>query len=127
MQMPSKEAERLQRIEQWRQHGHDVIDHGLGHCRFLCLESVQLRRLQKLEAIGRRHRDIEGDALMMHSERHVDAGGAEPPHFLVEGRLACDLLAVHSEDDVAVLSSARAAGPLAEIPITTTRLSISVE
>src|SRR5581483_6413390 len=71
--------------------------------------SVQLRRLQKLEAIGRRHRDVESDALMMraalmmHGERHVDAGSAERPHLLVEAGLARDLLAVNGEDDVAGL------------------------
>ncbi len=31
VQMPLEEAERFQRIKQRRQHGHDVVHHGLGH------------------------------------------------------------------------------------------------
>src|SRR4051812_32593834 len=65
--------------------------------------SVQLRRLQELETIGRGHRDVEGDAFMMYRQRHVDAGSAEAPQLLVEAGLARDLLAVDREDDVAGL------------------------
>ncbi len=33
MQLPLKEAEGFQRVEQRRQHSHDVVHHGLGHRR----------------------------------------------------------------------------------------------
>ena len=31
MQMARDEGERFQRVEQWRQHGHDVVHHGFAH------------------------------------------------------------------------------------------------
>src|SRR3954452_22972123 len=74
--------------------------------------SVQLRRLQELEAIGRGHRDVEGDAFMMYRQRHVDAGGAEAPQLLVEARLARDLLAVDREDDAGGLELVAGGGTI---------------
>src|ERR1700751_3689960 len=64
---------------------------------------VQPRRLEQFGTIGRGQHYIEGDALMIDRERHIDAGGAERPELAVETGLARDLFAVHSEDDVAGL------------------------
>ena len=49
MQMPGEVAERFQRVEQWRQHGHDVVNDGLGHCRFLCLDQCSFGAFRSLK------------------------------------------------------------------------------
>jgi hypothetical protein len=36
IQMPRDEAERFQRLQQGRQHGDDVVHHGLAHRALLC-------------------------------------------------------------------------------------------
>src|SRR5579871_3599602 len=64
---------------------------------------MKLRSLQELGPVGRSERDVEGDAFMMHRQRHVDAGGTQSPELSVEAGLACDFLAVDGEDHVACL------------------------
>ena len=63
------ERESLQRLQKWRQHGHDVVDHGLAHRAFLLLEQsgtgscvplMQPRGLEQFGAVGRVRRvDID--------------------------------------------------------------------
>src|SRR5947208_15658190 len=65
--------------------------------------SMKPRRLQQLGAIGRAQYHVEGDALMVNREGHVDAGGAERPELAVETGLAGDLVAADRKDDVACL------------------------
>ena len=40
---------------------------------------MQPRRLQQFGAVDRGQRHVEGDALMIDGQRHVDAGGAQRP------------------------------------------------
>src|SRR6202171_2763029 len=61
--------------------------------------SMQPRPLEQLGAIGRGQHHIEGDAFMVHRERHVDAGSSERPEFSVDGGLAWDPFALHGQDD----------------------------
>src|SRR5829696_6265110 len=74
-------------------------------CTLLSMEtrSMQSWRLQQLGAVDRTQHHVEGDALMVDRERHVDAGSAERPELSVEAGLAGDLVAVDREDDVAGL------------------------
>src|SRR5258705_13457797 len=89
--------------------------------------SMKLWSLEEFGAVGRSHRYIEGVALTIERERHVDPGSAERPQFFIKLHLAHDLFAPPRQDQVAGLSSARAAGPLGAMPATTTLSSISVE
>src|SRR6185369_5234166 len=61
---------------------------------------MQSWRLQQSGAIDRAQHHVEGDALMVDRERHVDAGGAERPELSVEAGLAGDLVAADREDNV---------------------------
>jgi len=88
---------------------------------------VQPRRLEQFRAVGRGQRNIEGDALVIDGERHVDARRTERPQLSIERRLARNLLAVNREDDVAGLELGARRRPRLAMPTTTTRLSISVE
>src|SRR5215510_12845656 len=65
--------------------------------------SMQPRRLQQLGAVGRAQRHVEGDALVMDGERHIDAGSAKRPEFSIKLALAGNLVAVDAEDHVAGL------------------------
>src|SRR5450755_874097 len=67
------------------------------------LLSMQPRRLQQLGAVDRGQHYVEGDAVMVDGKRYVDAGGPERPQLSVKRGLACDLLAVDSQNDVAGL------------------------
>src|SRR6185295_19856799 len=71
----------------------------------LSMEACSMKpwRLQQPGAIGRAQHHVEGNALMVDRERHVDPGGAERPEFSVEAGLAGNLVAVDREDDVAGL------------------------
>src|SRR5258708_34896163 len=46
---------------------------------------MQPRPFEQLGAIGRGQHHVEGDAFMVHRERHVDAGSSERPELSVEG------------------------------------------
>src|SRR5581483_10439931 len=59
--------------------------------------------LEELGAVGRGQRHIKGNAFMMDSERHIDAGRAKRPEPAVEIALSGDLLAVQAKDHVACL------------------------
>src|SRR6202790_2700925 len=67
------------------------------------LASMQPRSLEQPRTVGRGQHHVEGDAVMVHGERHVDAGRPERPEFPVEGGLARDLFALHGQDHVAGL------------------------
>src|ERR1700690_70000 len=73
----------------------DTLWCGLGLVQSWCLEQPR--------TVGRGQHHIEGDALMIDGERHVDAGRPERPELPVEAGLACDLLAVDSQDHIAGL------------------------
>src|SRR3981081_1447588 len=62
---------------------------------------VQPRRLEQSGAVGRVQHYVEGHAVMVDGERHIDSGGPERPEFAIKLRLACDLFALHGQDDVA--------------------------
>src|SRR5215218_10233043 len=74
-------------------------------CTLLSMEtrSMQSWRLQQLGAVDRAQHHVEGDALMIDRERHVDSGRPQRPEFPVKTGLAGDLVAIDGEDDVAGL------------------------
>src|SRR5579872_2620859 len=73
---------------------------------------VEARRFQQPRTVGRGQHDIEGDALMMHRQWHVDAGRSQRPELAVEARLRGDLVAVDGEDHVAGLEFGAGCRPL---------------
>ena len=73
---------------------------------------MQPRCLEQFGAIDRAQHHVEGNALMIDGERHVDTGGAERPEPSVEAGLTRDLFAVHGEDDIAGLEFGARRGTL---------------
>src|SRR5665647_806088 len=73
---------------------------------------MQPRPLQQPGAVGRGQRYVEGDAVMVDGERHVDTCRPERPEFAVEAALTGDLLALHRQDDVASLEFGACRGAL---------------
>src|SRR4051812_9193323 len=63
--------------------------------------SMQPRSLEESRAVGRFDLDVEGVALAVKRERHIDAGGAKRPELSVELPLVQDLLAIDGENHVA--------------------------
>src|ERR1700687_5830507 len=74
--------------------------------------SMQPRPLEQSRTLGGGQHHIEGDALVVDGERHVDARGSVRPEFSVEGGLTCDIFALHGQDDVAGLEFCARRGPL---------------
>src|SRR5689334_7121265 len=63
--------------------------------------SVQARRLEEAVAVGGDHVLLEGAALAIDRERHLDAGGTARPDAAIESRQIAHLASADREHDVA--------------------------
>src|SRR5581483_8366114 len=108
MKMPRDEAERLERLQEWRQHRHDVVDHSLAHRSRL----MEPWSLEQPRTIDRGQHNVEGDAFMMHRQQYVNACRSERPKLPVKVRLTGDLFAVDRENHVTSLEFGARGRPL---------------
>src|SRR6266851_6738807 len=80
--------------------------------RIVFWRSMQPRRLEQPRPVGRGQHHVEGDALVVDRQRHVDTGRAERPELSIKLRLAGDLLALDGQDDIAGLELGARRRPL---------------
>src|ERR1700682_1335098 len=78
----------------------------------LAPRSMQPRRLEQPRPVDRGQHHVEGDALVVDRERHVDTGRAERPELSIKVRLAGDLFALDGEDDITGLELGARRRPL---------------
>src|SRR6202521_680251 len=78
----------------------------------LAPRSMQPRRLEQPPPVGRGQHHVEGDALVVDRERHIDTRGSERPELSIKLRLAGDLLALDGQDDIAGLDLGTRRRPL---------------
>src|ERR1700716_849358 len=84
--------------------------------RIVLRRSMQPRRLEQPRPVGRGQHHVEGDALVVDRERHVDTRGSERPELSIKLRLAGDLLALDGQDDIAGLKFGARRRPLCRDP-----------
>ena len=92
----------------------------------LTFRLVQARALEEPGAVARVHRHLEGAAVAVDEQRHVDAGIAERPHLAERGGKLAHLAARDRQDDVAGADLGRLRGAARARPTTTILSSISV-
>src|ERR1700681_1454863 len=80
--------------------------------RSLLWRSMQARRLEHTPPVDRGQHHVEGYALVVDRERHIDTRGSERPELSIKLRLAGDLLALDGQDDIAGLELGARRRPL---------------